>query len=377
MDATSGRLLRTIPLGPTSYVGDPAYDNNFSFSRSRQPGVQSLAIDEIARRVFVLQASKSTTRTQSGVTPITGQVRILDAATGRISHTVPAGQNPLMLVADAPSGHLFVPDASPAISVYDHRRGSIRMLSAVTGALARTIPVDPDVYVSAVGIDVQREHILFQGAIQPRNDGIAVIDAKTGAVSRHFTLGGRSCTSIILDDRANHLIAGGGEARISNQALVFAASTGALLRLVTLPSDPNGAAESCPTPLAVDSAASRAFISIPPPYTVGSSYVSVLDTRSGQVVRTVNTGFGETTATAIAIDHQVGRTFVVDTVAQGPGLTVDINKLTVLDTRNGRVLQTMTLGQGPPVVAVDERTKRVFVVNGTDSTVSVLDASHA
>lgn len=47
----------------------------------------------------------------------------------------------------------------------------------------------------------------------------------------------------------------------------------------------------------------------------------------------------------------------------------------MLDTRSGRVLHTMTLGQGPPVVAVDERTELLFVVNGADNTVSVFDIS--
>jgi len=101
----------------------------------------------------------------------------------------------------------------------------------------------------------------------------------------------------------------------------------------------------------------------------------VLDTRDGRIVSTIPTGFGESTSISLAIDHRTGRAFVVDT--NTPDVTTTFDKLTVLDTRSGRVLQTMTLGQGPPVVAVDERTKRVFVVNGADSTVSVLDASHA
>ena len=374
LDAATGRLVRTVSLGPSSYVGDPVYGSNFSPS-SHQSGIQSLAIDEAAGRVFVLQVGKPTPGTQSSATPITGQIRILDALTGRILRTVPAGQNPLMLVADAHSGHLFVPDARPGISIYDHRRGSIRMFSTASGALVRAIPVDPDVYVSAVGVDARRGHVLFQGAPKPGEDGVVVIDARTGRVVRVVALATslNACSpSLVFDEGTNHFIEASGEARASMRAQVLDGNTGRVLRDEMLPSMAD-AGGSCPVALAADASTARAFVYEAPAYTGGMSYVSVLDTRDGRIVSTVPTGFGESTSISLAIDHRAGSTFIVDT--NTPDVTTTVNKLTVLDTRSGRVLHTMTLGQGPPVVAVDERTELLFVVNGADNTVSVFDIS--
>jgi len=48
--------------------------------------------------------------------------------------------------------------------------------------------------------------------------------------------------------------------------------------------------------------------------------------------------------------------------------------VSVLDARSGRILRTVTVGLGPYAVAVDERTSRVFVANYDGNTVSVLDA---
>ncbi len=79
-------------------------------------------------------------------------------------------------------------------------------------------------------------------------------------------------------------------------------------------------------------------------------------------------------AISATLDRRRGRAFVAN--MDMPDVTTTVNTLTVLDTRSGRVRHTMTLGQGPPIVAVDERTERLFVVNGADSTVSVLDISH-
>jgi len=371
LDAATGRLVRTVSLGPSSYVGDPVYGSNFSPSSSHQSGIQSLAIDEAAGRVFVLQVGKPTPGTQSGATPITGQIRILDAPTGRILRTVPAGQNPLMLVADAHSGHLFVPDARPGISIYDHRRGSIRMFSTASGALVRAIPVDPDVYVSAVGVDAPRGHVLFQGAPKPGEDGVVVIDARTGRVAHAVRFSTPSC-NLALDGQTNHLIGGRHDDRNgTSYAQILAADTGNLLREVSLRSVARG---GCPRSLAVDETMGRAVMYEPSNYEYEpTSYLSVLDTRSGQVVRDMVLG-GAGDAISATLDRRRGRAFVAN--MDMPDVTTTVNTLTVLDTRSGRVRHTMTLGQGPPIAAVDERTARLFVVNGADSTVSVLDISH-
>jgi len=161
--------------------------------------------------------------------------------------------------------------------------------------------------------------------------------------------------------------------RASIRAQVLDGDTGRVLRDESLPSMA-GAGGSCPVALAADASTARAFIYEAPAYTGGISYVSALDTRDGRIVSTVPTGFGESTSISLAIDHRAGSAFIVDT--NTPDVTTTFDTLTVLDTRSGRVRQTLKLGQGPPAVAVDERTGRTFVVNGADNTVSGLDISH-
>jgi len=350
LDAASGRLLHITSLGPSSYVGD-SYDYSYNFpplNTPRRQGTQALAVDERAKRVFVLQTGR--------VASSNGSVRVLDAVTGRIIQTVGVGQGATAMAADTRSGRLFV------------LADTVRMLSTTTGALLRTIPIR-----SGVGMIVDARH---GRALIFALTGVFVLDARTGQVLRRLTLAGSPCFGMALDEQANHLIAGAGEARIVNKASVFDATTGALLHLTTLPQDTAGAAGSCPLPLAADSSAGRAFIAIPPPYTAGSSYVSTLDTRNGHIVRTVATGFGEESSPALAIDHRMGRAYVIDTATQGATVT---NELTMLDVRSGKPYgkprRSAQLGKGPPLVAVDEQTRRLFVINGADNTVSVLDTS--
>jgi len=369
LDATTGRLLRTTTLGPASYIGEPFYANNSPPLDSEQGIASSLVVDEYTGHVFVLQLDASIpSSTEIGIAPTSGRIRILDVMTGRIIRTVSADKTPLGLIVDTRSGRLFVPSMSP----------SIRMFSTTTGALARVIPATPAVHQGAPMVDARRGHVLVKGMIRPRpgRDGVIVIDATTGRVIRVVQLSTPSACgpSLVFDEGTNHLIAAIGEPRVAMRAQVLDGATGQVLRDEALPTV-DGAGGNCPIVLAADASTSRAFVYEAPAYTGGTSDVGVLDTRDGRIVSTIPTGFGESTSISLAIDHRTGRAFVVDT--NTPDVTTTFDKLTVLDTRSGRVLQTMTLGQGPPVVAVDERTKRVFVVNGADSTVSVLDASHA
>jgi len=125
--------------------------------------------------------------------------------------------------------------------------------------------------------------------------------------------------------------------------------------------------------------------------TSGESRITVLDAGSGRVVRAFSLGhrafvpttFGEPPA---AVDPRTGRVFVPtsrqlggDGVPEGPGT------VTVLDGRSGALLRTLPVGHAPLAVALDGRTRRVFVYNNgylptpqsttsADGGLSVLDA---
>src|SRR5207248_3076665 len=102
----------------------------------------------------------------------------------------------------------------------------------------------------------------------------------------------------------------------------------------------------------------------------GQGRVSVLDARTGALLRTVNVGPGSVT---LAVDERAGHAFVANTGriqwyhnADGTDSYRAVNpSLSLLDTRTGRVLRTITLGgQVPYALAVDARTSRVFVATG-------------
>ena len=125
-----------------------------------------------------------------------------------------------------------------------------------------------------------------------------------------------------------------------------------------------------PTAVAVDVQRGRAFIVND--HAAGRSYggsVSVLDTRTGQVLG--DTHVGRSPDMVVIAEHS-GRAFITNRGS---------NTVSVLDARTGAVRQSITVGQQPSAIAVDEANGRVFVaVNGSrsgvpaQSAVNVLDA---
>ncbi len=55
------------------------------------------------------------------------------------------------------------------------------------------------------------------------------------------------------------------------------------------------------------------------------------------------------------------------------GLGYEATQVSVIDARSGRVVGQVMVGRGPASLAVDTTTGLLFVANGSDGTVSVLD----
>jgi YVTN family beta-propeller protein len=91
--------------------------------------------------------------------------------------------------------------------------------------------------------------------------------------------------------------------------------------------------------------------------------VTVLDARSGTVLRTVTVGYGPG---AIALDARRGRAFVTNRYD---------GTVSVLDVAAGAVLRTVAVAPQPGAVVVNARTGRVFIAsdNAGMGLVSVLD----
>ena len=135
---------------------------------------------------------------------------------------------------------------------------------------------------------------------------------------------------------------------------VIDAATSKLLRTTTIMSTGFGAA------IAIDARRGHAFIAnsgIPGQFGAPSAgVISVLDTRSGRVVRTIRLP-----AQNIALDAATGRLFVTSggTFRTSHGRLL-AGRVTTLD-ENGRVLASVLPGPFPGALAVDEATNHVFV----------------
>jgi hypothetical protein len=94
----------------------------------------------------------------------------------------------------------------------------------------------------------------------------------------------------------------------------------------------------------------------------GPGSVRILDGHTGALLRTIRIG---PATTAAALDERRGRVYVTSAGAidatsgafTGPGL------LSVLDERSGKVLRTVTVGVDPVGVVVDRQRGRLFVAN--------------
>jgi YVTN family beta-propeller protein len=134
----------------------------------------------------------------------------------------------------------------------------------------------------------------------------------------------------------------------SDAVSVLDARTGVVLRSVAVGKDPSAAG--------VDEARKRVFVA-----NSGSGTVSVLDARTGTVLRSVAVG---QTPTRVAVDVTDGQVFVANS---GSGT------ISVLDATTGAVRRTIAVGRTPSAVEVDPTRHRIFVANTASGTVSVLD----
>src|SRR5438552_4377263 len=121
-----------------------------------------------------------------------------------------------------------------------------------------------------------------------------------------------------------------------------------------------------PMALAIDERTGHAFV-----VNRDDATVSMLDVARGRLVRTVPAG---TMPVAVAVDERTARAFVVASNTSRLGVELGPGTVSVLDTRTGALLRTVTVGYEADAVAVDAPTYHVFVANGDGASVSILDA---
>jgi DNA-binding beta-propeller fold protein YncE len=308
-DAEAGPVLRKVVVGP-------------------YPG--GVTVDERTSRAFVTNQD--------------GTIHVLDTRTGALVRTVKVASG-YDAVSIAPRFNRILVFNTSAKGVGT----SLTLLNQSSGSALRTVNLGGNLH--GVAVDAQTARVYLG-----MSSGISVLDARTGVVLRTITLPVRGVPiSVSLDWKSGHLfVAQEGVTPTGLVPIQGGASTvstidirrGVVKRTVKVGTEPYLAA--------LDENASRLFMVSKIDMTA-----TVLDTRSGIVVRTIALGPPRLGPDAIALDSQAGRVLLI---ASGNGSGGN-GRVTLLDTQRGTIVGTTTLGSYPWAAAVDETRARAYVVS--------------
>lgn len=269
--------------------------------------------------------------------------------------------------------------------------GALTAGGALWGAVASSSPVLVTRQVATHPFAVAADQVVGRAAILSEGK-LTLLDTRTGAVAHALGLPVQRWNgTLAIDERAGlSFVSGSGVYAVDTR-------TGHLRYSLSIPGGFCG--------LGVDDRRSRLFVAC---YLARS--VRVYDMRHGRLLHTIRVGGFPN---AIAVDRRTGRIFVnvfrrqtappqvtIDTIAENTGrvtratfvgpeatiMAIDdrtnrlfvadsaANTVTILDARTGARLRTVPVGRSPLAMAVDAATQRVFVVNQGSSSVTTLDA---
>jgi YVTN family beta-propeller protein len=265
--------------------------------------------------------------------------------------TIAVGHMPSAMAVDTRRGRVFVAnEGANSVSVLDVRTGAV--LATTDVGLAPT--------ALAVDETAGRVFVLTAGTTLTSHDSVSVLDAGSGRLLRTVDVGVGAGVAAVADGRGHIFVTD----EADNTVSMLDAQQGRLLRTVPVGPAPAG--------IAVDAQAGHVLIvnqgtfqPAPAFYPHEHGTVTVLDARSGTVLRTVTVGYGPG---ALALDARLGRAFVANRYD---------GTVSVLDVATGAVLRTVPVAPQPVVVAVNARTGRVFIASDNAGTglVSMLDAA--
>ncbi len=311
LDASTGMAQRTIPLH------SPAF-----FETNATPAT---AVNTRTGRLFI--ATSGTYNSSSTPPGAPGVISVLDTRTGALLGTVRLSQTPDALAVDERTNRVF----TDVGLVLDGTTGMVVRRDFVVGDLLAIDARTNRVFVANALVGGCDDHAQISDSVC-----VAALDATTGALISKVILP-QQVVGLAVDARVGRVIASMDLDRVNGggpQLWLLDATTGRVVRRVACEGG---------TPLVVDTATSRAF--------TGSG--SVVDTRSGRVIigrSDISTDDEQVFAVA-AVDEQVNRVFFVAAAANAL-----VNTLAAGDGRSGRPSRQVTLGKGPPALAVDVQT---------------------
>ncbi|GAC1464884.1 MAG: hypothetical protein PVSMB7_08530 [Chloroflexota bacterium] len=312
LDARTGAVLWTTPV-------------------SAEP--RSFVASATSHRLFVVDDNGPNDRLRS-------RVRILNAGTGRAVRTVSLGQSPgAMALADR-ANRLFITVSRYGVPGSDH----IQVLDAATGSPVGDVAVRG---VPVVAEDLGRVFVQTPGSI-------AVLDIRTGrqigSIDSHACPG-----TLFLAGTARRLYtAMGGDSHGGHGVFcVINAQSGTLIRRVSYP--PAEGAEAA----IVDSPQNRILViegtAGPAPY----PGIEVRDAHDGRLLRRLPLH-----VSSAAVDEQTGRIYFLD----------DSRRVGVLDPRTGQVVRQIQTPANVTLLALGQRARRLYLLDSRGGTLHVLCA---
>jgi len=287
-------------------------------------------------------------------------------------HTVRVGGTPRVLALSAGTNHLFVAaEGTPYKLSRSPRRSSISMLDTRTSALLRTWPLAPAVdHIVDVASDDRAGRILIAAEDTPHQDAdvgalvtsgrLLVIDARTGGLLREFLFPlGLDQSRLAVDERTHHVVAVT-TTRVwppVKSVVTIDDRTGTVVHTATLPNESAYAARVLQT-AAVDERAGLAFLCLAG--TEGTVVMSVVDTHTGSIMRTIPTGMHDV---QVAVDANRNHLFLSGVRRGQSQNALGESHVEMWSTRTQSVLATAIAARGSRAlqIVVDAPTARVFV----------------
>ncbi len=322
----AGPILHTIVLG-------------------MDPG--SVAVDGATGHAFVVD------RDTNGYTALgRGSVSMIDTRAGRVLRTAQVGADPREVVIDARNGHVLVANDDDS---------SVSVLDARSGALLGTAHVGSHPHNVAVDERTDRAFVVNSG-----DGSVSVLDARRAVVLRTVRLGADFALSgVAVDARAGRVFVGD-TAGAAGVVHVLDARTGARYGA------PAGSHALSPYatsyPFGLDATDYMAVDPTPATgapdgrvFMVSSAGLRTLDARTGRTLRVAAVGG---VASAVALDAPRHRVYIasIDGV-DANGVPAGPGRVTVLDERSGAVLRVVDAGMTPRALGVDTGTGHVVVVD--------------
>lgn len=269
-----------------------------------------------------------------------GSAAVRANASSRTLRIVRVGRGPSVVVVARRAGRVFVGN---------HDDATVSVLEAVSGAVRATIALGH--YPIAAAVDERHGRVFFlntddrDALYGPGSPGsVSVLDARSGRLLQ-TTLVGHGPGALAVDAVTGRVVVTNrGDQTVS----VLDGTHGKLVRTVAIIGTPGA--------VALDGWTGRAVVTSSGD---GSSDVSVLDIRTGAVLRTMRLGSIATDAVASVCTRRI--------------LVSTDRGLELLDARTGRVQRTVR-ETAIPLVA-DERSGRVLVM--TDAGLRLLDGQTA